>query len=74
MLPPPDANGLILIAIFTTYIAVALGFLLLQRARHPKMIVQLQHAVASVHAQFAQIRERTETDSPIDNAYVFKSE
>ena len=74
LLPPPDANGLILIAIFTVYMTIALGFLLLQRTRHPKMIAQMQHAVASVHAHFAQIRERTETDSQIENAYVFKSE
>jgi amino acid transporter len=57
LLPPPDATGLLLVAAFAAYMAAGLAWLLLQRARRPKMIAQMQKAVESVHAHFAQVRE-----------------
>jgi amino acid transporter len=60
-LPPPDATGMVLVAIFLTYMAVGLGWLVLQRTRRPKMIAQMQDAIESVHLQFAQVREHALT-------------
>jgi amino acid transporter len=56
-LPPPDATGLVLVGIFVAYMAVGVGWLLLQRTRRPKMIDQMQSAIENVHLQFAQVRE-----------------
>jgi hypothetical protein len=37
--------------------AIGLGWLVLQRTRHPKMIAQMQSALESVHLRFAHVRE-----------------
>lgn len=45
LLPTPDAAGVIIVSIFALYMAVGLGWLVFQRARHPEMIPQLQDAI-----------------------------
>jgi amino acid transporter len=57
LLPTPDATGVLLVCIFAAYMATGLGWLLLQRARHPKMIAQMQSAIEKVHHQFTQVRD-----------------
>ena len=57
LLPTPDAASAAPVAIFAVYMAVGLGWLALQRARRPKMIAQMQDAIANVDRQFAQVRE-----------------
>jgi amino acid transporter len=56
LLPTPDATGMLLIASFAGYMAIGLGWLVLQRARHPKMTAQMLGAIEKVHQQFAQVR------------------
>jgi amino acid transporter len=48
LFPTPDAAGAVLVAIFATYMAVGLGWLLLQRTRRPKMIAQMLSAIDNV--------------------------
>jgi len=47
-LPATDWTGLLLIGIFAAYMAVGLGWLVLQRTRRPKMIAEMQRAVESM--------------------------
>jgi amino acid transporter len=60
LFPTPDAAGLLLLAIFASYVAAGLGWLMLQRARRPKMIARMKSAIESVDLQFAHARERGE--------------
>jgi amino acid transporter len=48
LLPTPDRTGLILVAIFATYMLLGLAWLVLRRTRRPKMISQMQIAIESV--------------------------
>lgn len=57
--PTPDTSGLVVVAIFAGYMAIGMGWLVLQRSRDPKMITQLQKAVESVHLHFLEAREQT---------------
>jgi amino acid transporter len=57
LLPAPDRVGVLLIAIFAAYMAIGIGWLVLQRTRRPKMIAQMQSAIASVNLQFAPAHE-----------------
>jgi len=54
LFPTPDASGAVLIGAFVAYMAIGLGWLLLQRVRRPRMLVHMQDAIESVHARFAQ--------------------
>ena len=53
LLPPMDETGVMLVAVFATYMALGLGWLLLERIRRPKMIVRMQHAIETVQLRFA---------------------
>jgi amino acid transporter len=57
LLPTPDAAGMILVAIFAVYMAVGLAWLVLRRARRPKMIAQMESAIESVEHRFARVRD-----------------
>jgi amino acid transporter len=57
LLPPPDASGAVLVALFVAYMAGGMLWLSLERSRRPKMISQMQSAIESVHIQFAQASE-----------------
>ena len=54
LFPTPDSAGVVLISVFVAYMAVGLGWLVLQRARHPSMIGEMQDAIERVHLEFAQ--------------------
>jgi len=57
LFPAPGAVGVLLVAIFLAYMAVGVGWIVLQRMRRPTMIVQMQNAIERVHRQFAHVRE-----------------
>jgi amino acid transporter len=57
LFPTPDAVGAALVAIFAAYMAVGLGWLVLQRTRRPKMIAEMQTAIDNVDLEFARVRE-----------------
>jgi amino acid transporter len=64
LLPTPDGTGVVLLSIFGAYMAVGLGWLLLQRARRPNLIAQLRSAGQDLELQFAHGREaRDEMES-----------
>jgi amino acid transporter len=63
LLPTSGILGLVLLGIFATYMAIGLGWLVLQRTRRPRMIAQMQSAIAGVQLQFAQVGERASTGS-----------
>ncbi len=54
LFPMPDATGALLIGIFVVYMAIGLGWLLLQKVRRPRMIWNMQDAIESVHIRLAQ--------------------
>lgn len=54
LFPTPDVAGLVLLTLFLTYMAIGFGWLLLQRARRPKMIGHMKSAIESVHQKFAR--------------------
>lgn len=54
LFPTPDASGVVLMAVFVVYMGLGLGGLLLQRARRPSMIGEMQTAIERVHRDFAQ--------------------
>jgi amino acid transporter len=56
--PVTDAAGSHFMAIFAAYMAVGLSWLVLQRMRRPKMIDQMQHAVARMDLKRAQVEAR----------------
>jgi amino acid transporter len=58
LFPTPDASSAVLLAIFAVYVAIGLGWLMLRRARRPKMIAQMRSAIDSVDLQFAHAREQ----------------
>lgn len=49
LFPPPDTAGVVLLSAFAVYMGIGLGWLLLQRARRPKMIAQMQRAIENVN-------------------------
>jgi amino acid transporter len=59
LLPSPDPTGVVLIAIFAGYMLAGFGWLLLQRARRPKMIAQMQAAIMRVQSEFGEARDLT---------------
>jgi len=61
LLPPPDEVGVILVLVFALYMAAGAAWLVLERARRPKMIVQMQNAIDTVHRQFALHQRSLET-------------
>jgi amino acid transporter len=52
-----DRTGVLLLEIFAIYMAVGLGWLCVQRTRHPRMIARMQSALDRVEREFAQLRE-----------------
>ena len=53
LFPTPDASGLVLLGVFMTYMGLGLGWLLLQRARPPTLVGDMQDAIERVHLEFA---------------------
>jgi amino acid transporter len=63
LLPPPDAAGAALVAVFVAYMAVGFAWLMLQRTRRPKMIAQMQSAIEAVNLSFAHASDRKSSPS-----------
>ena len=59
LLPTPDSTGLLLVAIFATYMGVGVLWLVLQGKRDPKIIARVPSAVASVDPHFPPARGTT---------------
>jgi amino acid transporter len=55
LFPPPAFPNNILLAIFAVYMAVGVGFLLLQKARYPDMIPDMKSAIKKIDVKFADI-------------------
>jgi amino acid transporter len=55
LFPPPAFPNNVLLWLFVAYMAVGLAWLLLQRARHPKMIPAMRRAIENVELQFANV-------------------
>lgn len=53
LFPPIAFPNNILLWLFVAYMAIGLGWLLLQRVRHPKMIPAMKSAIESVELEFA---------------------
>lgn len=60
LFPPPDAAGMLLVALFAVYMALGIAWLALRRSQDPRMIAQMKGAIESVHLQFAPVRESIE--------------
>ena len=56
LFPPPVFPNNVLLWLFVAYMAIGLAWLLLQRARHPKMIPDMRSAIENVELQFANAR------------------
>lgn len=54
LFPPPAFPNDVLLWLFAAYMAIGLVWLLLQRARHPKMIPAMRRAIENVELQFAK--------------------
>jgi amino acid transporter len=57
ILPAPDEQGALFMAIFAAYMAVGLMWLVLQRMRQPKLDARMQHAVARMDLVRSDVRE-----------------
>jgi amino acid transporter len=57
ILPTPDTAGIVLLAIFGSYMALGVVWVSLQRLRRPESLAQMQSAIESVHLHFAHVRE-----------------
>ena len=56
LFPPPAFPNNLLVWLFLTYMAIGFGWLIVQRAHHPKMMSAMTRAVESVEVQFAEAR------------------
>jgi len=57
LFPAPDRTSLLMLAIFASYVVIGLGWLHLQRTRHPKVIARMRGAIENVDLEFAQVFE-----------------
>lgn len=61
LFPTSSGAGAVLIVVFALYMTGALAWLFLERARRPKMIGQMQHAIEQIQFRFADVGERALT-------------
>ena len=57
LFPPPDYPNNIFIWVFLGYMALGLGWLLLQKARTPKLTQSMKAAVDQVHVKFEDVKK-----------------